>query len=91
MVLGFISLLMTFVQNYVAQVCIPRSLGDTMLPCMQDSHHDGEESFAVKSHRRRLLSAAAGGSLLECKPVGLKIRLNFIDMVTFFFFDYVND
>ncbi|KAJ3681990.1 hypothetical protein LUZ60_014563 [Juncus effusus] len=33
MILGFISLLLTFSQNYVAKICIPESAGNTMLPC----------------------------------------------------------
>ncbi|KAJ8543098.1 hypothetical protein K7X08_005621 [Anisodus acutangulus] len=33
MVLGFISLLLTFGQNYIAGICIPEKVADTMLPC----------------------------------------------------------
>ncbi|KAK4355446.1 hypothetical protein RND71_024417 [Anisodus tanguticus] len=33
MVLGFISLLLTFGQNYIADICIPEKVADTMLPC----------------------------------------------------------
>ncbi|CAI9115194.1 OLC1v1016033C1 [Oldenlandia corymbosa var. corymbosa] len=33
MVLGFISLLLTFGQNYIAQICIPDHVANTMLPC----------------------------------------------------------
>ncbi|KAL2895231.1 MLO-like protein 5 [Bienertia sinuspersici] len=33
MVLGFISLLLTFGQNYIISICIPLDLADTMLPC----------------------------------------------------------
>ncbi|CAI8600238.1 unnamed protein product [Vicia faba] len=34
MVLGFISLLLTFGQNYISKVCIPMKYGTTMLPCL---------------------------------------------------------
>ncbi|XP_074572609.1 MLO-like protein 9 [Curcuma longa] len=33
MVLGFISLILTFGQNYIIQICIPQKAADTMLPC----------------------------------------------------------
>ncbi|XP_059275144.1 MLO-like protein 9 isoform X4 [Lycium ferocissimum] len=33
MVLGFISLLLTFGQKYIAGICIPEKVADTMLPC----------------------------------------------------------
>ncbi|KAF3321090.1 MLO-like protein 8 [Carex littledalei] len=33
MILGFISLLLVFFQNYIAEICIPESAGNTMLPC----------------------------------------------------------
>ncbi|KAG0494141.1 hypothetical protein HPP92_005135 [Vanilla planifolia] len=33
MILGFISLLLTFGQNYIAGVCIPETAANTMLPC----------------------------------------------------------
>ncbi|KAG0488482.1 hypothetical protein HPP92_007044 [Vanilla planifolia] len=48
MVLGFISLLLTFGQNYIAKICIPESVADTMLPCrLYDDVDDGK--------RRKLL------------------------------------
>lgn len=33
MVLGFISLLLTFGQTYISKICIPDKVADTMLPC----------------------------------------------------------
>ncbi|KAF7829462.1 MLO-like protein 9 [Senna tora] len=44
MILGFISLLLTFGQNYIAKICIPVKYGNTMLPCtlhapLDDHHH----------------------------------------------------
>ncbi|CAK8569201.1 unnamed protein product [Lathyrus sativus] len=51
MLLGFISLLLTFGTKYIAKICIPPSLGDSMLPCKKEEVE--EES---KDDRRRLLS-----------------------------------
>ncbi|KAK4730277.1 hypothetical protein R3W88_023265 [Solanum pinnatisectum] len=38
MVLGFISLLLTFGQNYISRICIPERVADTMLPCPAQQH-----------------------------------------------------
>ncbi|PNY17906.1 MLO-like protein 8-like [Trifolium pratense] len=42
MVLGFISLLLTFGQNYISKVCIPQKYGNTMLPCLPVHQRLGE-------------------------------------------------
>nr|GMD40323.1 MLO-like protein 9 [Ipomoea batatas]GMD41989.1 MLO-like protein 9 [Ipomoea batatas]GME18315.1 MLO-like protein 9 [Ipomoea batatas] len=39
MVLGFISLLLTFGQSYIAKICIPEAAGNTMLPCPAHVEH----------------------------------------------------
>ncbi|KAL0920305.1 hypothetical protein M5K25_009430 [Dendrobium thyrsiflorum] len=58
MVLGFISLLLTFGQNYIAKICIPESVADTMLPCrLVESGEDDKE------HRRKLLWNSIGESV----------------------------
>uniref|UniRef100_A0A803LNP1 MLO-like protein n=1 Tax=Chenopodium quinoa TaxID=63459 RepID=A0A803LNP1_CHEQI len=49
MVMGFISLLLTFSQGYIAKICIPSNFADHMLPCELQSRDSGEEN------RRRLL------------------------------------
>ncbi|XP_021714088.1 MLO-like protein 10 isoform X1 [Chenopodium quinoa] len=49
MVMGFISLLLTFSQGYIAKICIPSNFADHMLPCELQSRDLGEEN------RRRLL------------------------------------
>lgn len=48
MILGFISLLLTFGQTYIAKICIPLKAADTMLPCSQKKTH-------VEAGQRRLL------------------------------------
>ncbi|EEF29896.1 calmodulin binding protein, putative [Ricinus communis] len=53
MVLGFISLLLTFGQTYITRICVSQKVADTMLPCKGDAVLDTEES--TEEHRRRLL------------------------------------
>lgn len=80
MVLGFISLLLTFGQTYIAKICIPTHYGDTMLPCPSRSDHeaggDHGSEMAAEAHHRRLLwyerrYLSAGGEPAECKAVSL--------------------
>ncbi|KAK9678670.1 hypothetical protein RND81_11G226300 [Saponaria officinalis] len=69
MVLGFISLLLTFTQRYMTRICVPSRITDTMLPCLRiktkSSDSNGE-------NRRRLLwsegenLAAAGYNEHKC-------------------------
>ncbi|KAK1554393.1 hypothetical protein Q3G72_011509 [Acer saccharum] len=59
MVLGFISLILTFGQNYIAEICIPIEVANTMLPCLKEEKnkklkHDLFEDRA--DYFRRLLS-----------------------------------
>ncbi|KAH1109292.1 hypothetical protein GLYMA_04G015500v4 [Glycine max] len=82
MVLGFISLLLTFGQNYISKMCIPSKYAKTMLPCVppEERHgagHHTEEAGGGEAkdggHRRRLLSyerrfLASGGGGQSCKP-----------------------
>ncbi|GER24683.1 MLO-like protein [Striga asiatica] len=64
MILGFISLSLVFSQYYIAEICIPESVGNTMLPCRRKDN-------AKEEHRRRLLSyerrVLAGGGYATCK------------------------
>ncbi|KAK1262682.1 MLO-like protein 10 [Acorus gramineus] len=78
MILGFISLLLSFVQNYIAEICIPEKTADTMLPCRlrkttveeDEGHwkrHLSEDIFDnLKSNRRSL---AAGGPAKTCAHI----------------------
>ncbi|XP_049385336.1 MLO-like protein 9 [Solanum stenotomum] len=50
MVLGFISLTLVFSQYYIAGICIPTSVANTLLPCPAVNKEDKTEE-----HRRRLL------------------------------------
>ncbi|CAH9088269.1 unnamed protein product [Cuscuta epithymum] len=66
MILGFISLILVFSQYYIAGICIPTHVADTMLPCKAAEKVANEEE-----HRRRLLSyerrALSAGQELKCK------------------------
>ncbi|XP_021717759.1 MLO-like protein 9 [Chenopodium quinoa] len=75
MVLGFISLLLTFGQNYIISICIPLELADTMLPCAyKPKSHKGNQKPAEGNggHHRRLLwyehrMLGGGGAAVGCK------------------------
>lgn len=58
MVLGFISLLLTFGQSYISKICIPERLADTMLFCPKKHHHGhhGDHEESDDGHHRRLFS-----------------------------------
>ncbi|XP_033515979.1 MLO-like protein 8 [Nicotiana tomentosiformis] len=53
MILGFISLTLVFSQYYIAGICIPSSVADTMLPC--PAIDKSAKTDEAEEHRRRLL------------------------------------
>ncbi|PON90499.1 Mlo-related protein [Trema orientale] len=79
MVLGFISLIMTFGQNYIARICIPMKIAGTMLPCpytgsdhSYEAGHEPETNGGKHEHHRKLLwyerrFLAAGSVGADCK------------------------
>ncbi|XP_010467520.1 PREDICTED: MLO-like protein 8 [Camelina sativa] len=76
MVLGFISLLLTFGQSYILAICIPSHVAHTMLPCPGPKHLKKEEDDDNGESHRRLLWFAhrvlSGGeaSPKKCKKEG---------------------
>lgn len=73
MVLGFISLILVFSQYYIADICIPINVADTMLPCpkkVQDKIKG--EGRRLLSYERRVLAAKKEPS---CKEVILASTL----------------
>ncbi|XP_014510745.1 MLO-like protein 10 [Vigna radiata var. radiata] len=54
MILGFLSLLLTFGQSYIVRICIPTDIADKLLPCPLAGTE--EESSSEEEHRRKLLS-----------------------------------
>ncbi|XP_051139467.1 MLO-like protein 8 [Andrographis paniculata] len=53
MILGFISLILVFSQYYIAEICIPTHVADTMLPCRPKGEDEGK--VKEENHRRLLL------------------------------------
>jgi len=67
MILGFISLTLVFSQYYIAGICIPPSVADTMLPCPVKN-----KDAAKEEHRRKLLwyeRRILAGAEPKCKEV----------------------
>ncbi|KAG9129103.1 hypothetical protein Leryth_006383 [Lithospermum erythrorhizon] len=66
MILGFISLILTFTQYYIADICIPKKFANRMLPCKLKDESDDKES----GNRRKLLMyerrILAGGKPKGC-------------------------
>ncbi|XP_061372795.1 MLO protein homolog 1-like [Gastrolobium bilobum] len=63
MILGFISLLITFGTKYIAKICVPEKVGDTMLPCKKVKVSNDKRmllSFEENVEWRRVLAAASG-------------------------------
>lgn len=63
MLLGFMSLLLTFGTPYISRIYIPAHAGEVMLPCKKD-HGDkggGNDSYDSKSGRKLLVSLPKGG------------------------------
>ncbi|XP_015934113.1 MLO protein homolog 1-like isoform X1 [Arachis duranensis] len=78
MLLGFLSLLLTFGTNYIKKICIPHSIGDTMLPCKKVVSHGGdgrrhllsfetEDDNDVLSWRRILATSISGDDYCSTK------------------------
>ncbi|CAI9097140.1 OLC1v1033487C1 [Oldenlandia corymbosa var. corymbosa] len=68
MILGFISLLLVFSQYYIAQICVPAGIANSMLPCPGLA----KAAKQKEGHRRRLLwyenrRVLAAGSEPSCK------------------------
>ncbi|KAI7736297.1 hypothetical protein M8C21_003467 [Ambrosia artemisiifolia] len=71
MVLGFISLLLVFSQNYIASICVSKELTKNFLPCKKDKYENqnGQKKVAERrllwNEHRRL---AGDEPPKECKP-----------------------
>jgi mlo protein len=74
MVLGFISLTLTFSQSYIAGICIPLRYANTMLPCPAKGQK-GQLGSGGENHRRLLWSQhrflAGDSGSKECKDVSM--------------------
>lgn len=89
MVLGFISLLLTFGQNYISAMCIPAKYADTMLPCPMKKklhkepagHLPPPKGEDAEHHRRLLLwdgrrFLAADSEAKGCKHVSMDVCMH---------------
>ena len=74
MILGFISLILTFGQTYFAKICVPQDVAVTMLPCEKQG---SEKSSSSEGERRRALLwfdhrfLAGAESAAKCKDVSV--------------------
>ncbi|KAF7130265.1 hypothetical protein RHSIM_Rhsim10G0192100 [Rhododendron simsii] len=58
MILGFISLIMVFSQNYIADICIPTNVANTMLPCKKDNSREaGYNQRRLLWYEHRMLAS----------------------------------
>ncbi|OMO76330.1 Mlo-related protein [Corchorus capsularis] len=64
MLLGFISLLLTVSEKWIANICIPKSVGESFLPC-SDPSNDSEEEAKCQDQMRRWESWEAETKTLE--------------------------
>jgi mlo protein len=64
MILGFISLLLTFGEPYILKICVPRKAALSMLPCLSEDTVLFQK-LAPSSLSRHLL--AAGDTSINCK------------------------
>ncbi|KAH0770885.1 hypothetical protein KY290_014866 [Solanum tuberosum] len=86
MILGFISLTLVFSQYYIAGICIPTSVADTMLPCLAKNKGAAKE----EEHRRKLLwyerriLAGEGPKCKEGVPLVTVEALHQIHILIFF-------
>ncbi|PSS36599.1 MLO-like protein [Actinidia chinensis var. chinensis] len=65
MILGFISLILTFSQYYIAEICIPENVANTMLPCPLRKDKTSTTGRKLLWYEHRVL--AAGSYSLKCK------------------------
>ncbi|XVF47139.1 hypothetical protein PTKIN_Ptkin03bG0085300 [Pterospermum kingtungense] len=65
MVLGFMSLLLTFTQRYISKICIPNKLANSMLPCHKSGPIKTTKALGYQHHlrsRERILAANSQSS-----------------------------
>nr|CAB3465640.1 unnamed protein product [Digitaria exilis] len=73
MVLGFISLLLVFGQNYIIKICISNHAADTMLPCKLkneagEAGHGKEPSAAIPEKKKGAAAAEHLGGVITWPP-----------------------
>ncbi|KAI4366260.1 hypothetical protein MLD38_022155 [Melastoma candidum] len=96
MVLGFISLLLTFGQTYITKICIPDDAANTMLPCPKAPHIEdaaaaggevgGEGGGAAVATAADAVAAAAADAVLVVKGYVSLISINGLHQLHIFIF-----
>ncbi|KAJ4839702.1 hypothetical protein Tsubulata_012682 [Turnera subulata] len=61
MLLGFISLLLTICEKRIASICIPKSVGETFLPCGSPSYSDETEEEAKCAEKGKVSFLSRSG------------------------------
>ncbi|KAK1441362.1 hypothetical protein QVD17_07212 [Tagetes erecta] len=91
MILGFISLILTFSQYYIAKICIPVDVADTMLPCAKPHEAKKEEKgvhrlllWYAHEHRRSLAGAYASSCEKGKVPIITVDGLHQLHILIFF-------
>ncbi|XP_030951032.1 MLO-like protein 9 [Quercus lobata] len=87
MVLGFISLILTFGQTYIARICIPVDISETMLPCpFRGGRNEPEGGHRrLLWHEHRYLAAESKGPACKAGYVPL-ISVNGLHQLHIFIF-----
>ncbi|KAF5744688.1 putative MLO [Tripterygium wilfordii] len=70
-VLGFMSLILTFTQYYIIKICIPIKIANTMLPCGQQLTTKTTKALGVSLEERRLAVRTTGSSYDYCDSKGM--------------------
>ncbi|GJU45983.1 MLO-like protein 8, partial [Tanacetum coccineum] len=87
MILGFISLILTFSQYYIAKICLPVSVADTMLPCAKRDKPVKEEIHRVLlwyEHGRSLAESSASSCNKGKAPIITVDGLHQLHILIFF-------
>ncbi|KAL1819563.1 hypothetical protein DCAR_0415847 [Daucus carota subsp. sativus] len=56
MLLGFISLLLTVMKGTISEICIPKAIGNSWLPCDKEFEEEAQKDYDGDHGHRRLLS-----------------------------------
>ncbi|KAH6804550.1 hypothetical protein C2S51_032797 [Perilla frutescens var. frutescens] len=87
MILGFISLTLVFSQYYIAEICIPPSVADTILPCSNKEYDKDEKKNCRRhlSYECRVLASKASSCTAKGRVLLITVDgLHQIHILTFF-------
>ncbi|KAG6483576.1 hypothetical protein ZIOFF_060224 [Zingiber officinale] len=92
MILGFISLLLTFSQDQITKICVPKAVADSMLPCRPDAESTGRNKrrllalVLTESHLKRRILAA--GDSVEKEQLITATGLHQLHILIFFLAEF---